>query len=649
MRIVFPAHALAGFLIALSVATAHAAPSVRTIQSSGSAQLRSAPLAASRGVQQPELAPTFEGIEQSEGVAANGNGKSAEAQDKKALRAANKRFINRSIATARGLGVGIAPVGVQAGDPLKTWDGLRFFDQRFANGGNQFSVEPPDQGLCVSPTYVLESVNDVLRVYNKDGSPASGVVDLNTFYGYPAAIDRKTGAFGPSITDPSCYWDPDAQRFFHVVLTLDVNPANGHLTGTNHLDLAVSKGPSPFDGWTIYRLPVQNDGLPADTPNHTHCPCIGDYPHIGADAYGIYLTTNEFPFSGGFNAAQIYALSKTQLKNGAASVNVVLFDTSDFRFQGNPAFTAWPAVSPSGDYEKRFGGVEYLLSSVAVFSPSGNGNQIRVFALMNTSAIDSNPSQVSLVDTAVHVGLYGVPPATAQKPGPAPLGECLNDRSIQVAQNVFGCWQIFAAPPAPTEVVPELVDANDSRMQQVFFTGGRLYGALGTPVNMPGGRHAGIAYYVIRPYPQAGSVAAVLENEGKFGVVGNSVTYPAIAALGDGRGVIAFTLIGPDYYPSAAYIRFNNSGIKGNVRVAGAGKGPEDGFSGYESLTDPPSNVARWGDYGAAALSDGTFWIASEFIGQTCTLQEWLASGFTCSDTRGAFGNWYTRITSVAP
>jgi hypothetical protein len=28
-----------------------------------------------------------------------------------------------------------------------SFDGLNFHDQRFANGGNQFSVEPPDQGM----------------------------------------------------------------------------------------------------------------------------------------------------------------------------------------------------------------------------------------------------------------------------------------------------------------------------------------------------------------------------------------------------------------------------------------------------------------------------------------------------------------------
>ncbi len=644
------ARALVGAALALSLATASAGPSVRTIQSSGTARFQTLPFATSGGLQRPEFSPTFDGIEENEDVAAKGNGKSAEARDEKALRAARKRIINRSIATARGLGVGVAPVGVQGADSsAKGWDGLRFFDQRFANGGNQFSVEPPDQALCVSDQYVLESVNDVIRVYSKDGTPEIPVVDLNSFYGYPAAIDRTTGKFGPSITDPTCYYDPDVKKFFHVVLTLDVNPNNGQLTGDNHLDLAVSNTADPRGTWTIYRIPVQNTGVPADTPNHPNCPCIGDYPHIGADKYGIYLTTNEFPFAGGFNAAQIYALSKAQLSAGAANVNLVLFDTSEFRFQGNPGFTVWPAVTPLGDsdYETRFGGVEYLMSSTAVFSPSGNGNRIRVFALMNTSAIDSDPSKVSLVDTAVHVSLYGVPPATAQKPGPAPLGECLNDRSINLGGGFIGCWQLLVDPPAPTEIVPELVDTNDSRMQQVFFTGGRLYGALDTPVNMPGGRQAGIAYYVIRPYPQNGSLAAVLENEGKFGVAGNSVTYPAIAAMPDGRGVIAFTLIGPSYYPSAAYIRFNNSGINGNVRVAAAGLGPEDGFTGYVSLGDSP--VARWGDYGAAALSQGRFWLASEYIGQSCTLQQWLATGFTCNGTRGAFGNWYTRITSVNP
>jgi hypothetical protein len=50
------------------------------------------------------------------------------------------------------------------------FQGLNFHDQRFANGGNQFSVEPPDQGLCAGNGFVVETVNDVLQVYDTAGN-----------------------------------------------------------------------------------------------------------------------------------------------------------------------------------------------------------------------------------------------------------------------------------------------------------------------------------------------------------------------------------------------------------------------------------------------------------------------------------------------
>jgi hypothetical protein len=93
--------------------------------------------------------------------------------------------------------------------------GLNFHDQRFANGGNQFSVEPPDQALCAGNGFVVESVNDVIQVYDSVGNAllnGGQAVDLNTFYGYPAAINRTTGARGPSITDPVCIYDQAIRR-----------------------------------------------------------------------------------------------------------------------------------------------------------------------------------------------------------------------------------------------------------------------------------------------------------------------------------------------------------------------------------------------------------------------------------------------------
>ena len=245
----------------------------------------------------------------------------------------------------------------------RSFEGLNFFDQRFANNGNQFSIEPPDQGLCVGNGFVLETVNDVLQVYSPGGRALSPVTDLNSFYGYAAQIDRTTGLQGPFVTDPSCYYDPAHKRFFHLALTLDVVPDTGEFTGTNHLDIAVSQTSSPLGGWNIYRLPVQDDDTQG-TPSHTACPCIGDYPHLGADKYGFYVSTNEYPFSddpglfgNNFNGAQVYAFSKAALAAGAATVNVVNFENLVLD-DGTPGFTVWPAQVPDNHYATRANGTE---------------------------------------------------------------------------------------------------------------------------------------------------------------------------------------------------------------------------------------------------------------------------------------------------
>ena len=198
-------------------------------------------------------------------------------------------FVNRSLAKGAGQGKSVNSGKKAKSNPeLKvSFDGLNHNNQRGANGGNQFSTEPPDQGLCVGNGYVLESVNQVLRVYDTGGNPLTGAVDLNTFYGYPAAINRTTGDYGPFIFDPSCYFDQDTQRWFQVAATMETDKLNGDPLGPNHIDIAVSNTSSPLGTWTIYRLPVQNDGTQG-TPDHGcslnpdgtgHGPCLGISAH----------------------------------------------------------------------------------------------------------------------------------------------------------------------------------------------------------------------------------------------------------------------------------------------------------------------------------------------------------------------------------
>src|SRR6266536_252936 len=184
-------------------------------------------------------------------------------------------------------------------------------------------------------------------------------------YGYPPAVDRAHGnAIGPEITDPSCLFDAATNRSYHVVLTIEVTTA-GALLGPNHLDLAVSQTSSPLGGWTIYRLPVQDDGTQG-TPTHVGCPCIGDYPHIGADKFGIHLTTNEYPltdspglFGNGYNGAQIYSFSKASLAAGASVVNLVQFESPTLG-DGTPSFTVWPAQSNPAEFATQDNGTDVL-------------------------------------------------------------------------------------------------------------------------------------------------------------------------------------------------------------------------------------------------------------------------------------------------
>src|SRR5690348_7927504 len=331
------------------------------------------------------------------------------------------------------------------------FEGLNHYQQRYSRGGNQFSLEPPDQGLCVGNGDVVETVNDVINVYSAatgasvlpDNTATNIVasfprdvnhaVDLNSFYGYPPAINRSTGVRGPEVTDPSCLFDAQTQRFFVVSLTLDPQvpgPCQGVLSCVNHLDLAVSRTNDPTGSWNIYRIDVTNDGTNAGGVNPG--PYLGDYPHIGADANGVYLTTNAYPWhANGFSGAQIYALSKAQLAAGAASVTMQHLDTSGMvnapsdAGTTQPGFTVWPAQSPGTQFDADNGGTEFFLSSNAadeaqkpVSGTAGTrtSTQLVVWTLTNTASLSTGSPAASLSNRILSVGRYGVPPKQ-QQPG----------------------------------------------------------------------------------------------------------------------------------------------------------------------------------------------------------------------------------------
>jgi hypothetical protein len=550
--------------------------------------------------------------------------------------------VNRSVPNVvTGKGTSINPSKKAKSNPsLGThFEGLNLHDQRFANGGNQFSVEPPDQALCAGNGFLLESVNDVARVYTTAGAPATPVVDLNTFYGYPAAINRTTGARGPSLTDPVCLFDKPMNRFFMVVLTLDHRGTTASLNGNNHLDIAVSDTGDPTGSWTIYRLPVQNNGTDG-TPDH-HCGngfCLGDYPHIGADANAIYLTTNEFAvFGPGFYSAQIYGIGKSLFTGGTGSV--VLFNTLGATLDGG-AFTVWPAQSPGTEFDLSNAGTEHFLSSNAVFSNDGTSSNIYQWSLSNTSSLNTATPAATLQFTSIPVLTYAVPPRAKQKAGDRPLSQCIADTFVFPTCNttVAGIGSHNNATFGPPNGA---LNSNDSRFGQVMYANGKLWGALGTAVNVGGQDRAGVAYYVLNPS------SGTLVLQGQAGLPSTDLTYPAVGVTDSGRGIVSFTLTGDNDYPSAAYAPLDAKVGMGDVAVAQAGAGPWDGFTSYVVFG---SGRPRWGDYGATAVLGNDIWAASEYVAQTCTYTQYLVvPRGQCGGTRAPLGNWSTHISKLTP
>ncbi len=461
------------------------------------------------------------------------------------------------------------------------FSGLTHLDQRRANGGNQFSVEPPSQGLAVANGYVLEGVNNAVQVYSLSGEPLlPQVVSTNQLFGLAPAIDRATGVNGAFPTDIRVFFDPGTNRWLVLQRAQDYdiwgNPLN-----SSHLYLAVSQTSDPIGSYNIYTM----DTTHVQNPK---CPCVADYPQIGADQYGIYISLNEFRtyYNEWADTATILALSKASLAWGASAPTAVQFVIP---FVTGYEFAIQPATTPPGaSYFVGNSGVQYFVSSYARYAVN---NSLSVWAMSNTASLDTANPSLLLTQIVVPTLTYTIPDVSTQRSGPLPYGSSL-------------------APPSPLAYL----DGGDSRILSLSYAGGRLYATLGTQVTDKNGRSlAGGAYIILSPAFRSGVLAARVLRQGYLMVMNNHLLRPAIGVNAAGRGAIVFTLVGPDYHPSAAFVPIDTFATAPAIQVAGLGAAPEDGFTGY--LQPGMQGIARWGDYSAAvADSDGRIWMATEYI-----------------------------------
>jgi hypothetical protein len=328
----------------------------------------------------------------------------------------------------------------------------------------------------------------------------------------------------------------------------------------------------------------------------------------------------------------------------------------------------------TGSFQTADHGTEYFLSSNAADEAqkpiTGTGgpatsNQLIVWSLTNTETLSTASPALFLETKVLSVEHYAVPP---KQRGPlaglpaghnTPQGLCINNTTTPLFNAQVGCWRLlFTAEPAHNEVISR-PDSNDTRMQQVMYADGKLWGALDTALNPNGGaQRAGIAWFIVDPHLPS------LLLQGYLGAVGTDFTYPAIGVTAGGHGVMAFTAAGDNLNPSAAYAQIDAQAGVGPWAIAALGGTLDDGFTGYKAQVGNPPRT-RWGDYGAAAVDGNSVWIASEYIAHRCDYDPWGGPFFaggtgdnllgTCAGAptnpgvRAALGNWSTRISKLTP
>ena len=438
--------------------------------------------------------------------------------------------------------------GNGSGQLLSNFNGVSSLDSEVTNFGAKF--EPPDQGLCEGNGFVLEPVNSAYTIYHTNGTPIAGPFNVNDLF-HLGGLEFTS--------DPRCYYDPTTNAWFVIILFIATNP-DGSFGNSSATYISVNTSGDPTTAWTTYSF----DTTDASAPASFGCPCFGDQPRLGIDAFNIYVSTDEFSINGPqFNGAQLYAFAKSDLVRLKHHIHFAHF--ANPTFDGNPLFSISPAITTGP------AGAEYFLDALDLNLDGSTTNRIGVWAMTNQANVAQGRAP-TLSSTIISSEGYSVPPNAIQKGSTS------------------------------------LLNTGDDRMQQAQFINGALWGELDTALTLPRDPtlRTAAAWFKVSPSLAGGALAsATMTAQGYLGVRGNFVLYPALQADAAGNAAMVFTLSGADRFASAAFatMRSDQSGFSG-VTVAAAGTGPYDPKAG------------RWGDYSWAQLDPATdsVWLATEYI-----------------------------------
>ncbi len=241
---------------------------------------------------------------------------------------------------------------------------------------------PPDVQVAANSSYIVEVVNSYIQVFDKSGNHQYGT----TLYSFFSSLNPSVNF----VFDPKVAYDPSGNRW--IVLALYRNSSNLD----SYYFLAISQTSDPTGNWYFYALDATTNG---STPTNTWA----DYPGLGFNDWGIFITSNQYTWTDTFQYSKVRILDKASAYNGTLS--------SFYDIWGVSLASSWkPAQCMSSS------STEYLMRSYW-----GNSSIIRLWKITGNA---SSPALSSRYDVTVRA--YQLPPGASQRGGSASLdvGDC---------------------------------------------------------------------------------------------------------------------------------------------------------------------------------------------------------------------------------
>jgi hypothetical protein len=197
------------------------------------------------------------------------------------------------------IGETAAPVlGAVQFDGLGSAADVPFFGGRFL---------PPDTNIDVGPTQIVETVNSVVRIYDKSGSPLTATFLMSDLFADLGGI-CSTNDNG----DPVVLYDPLADRWLLSQFAFKSTGAEKNVT---HECIAVSQTGDATGAYWAYDFFGPNTDV------------FGDYPHLGVWGDGYYMTTNQFSAAtSAWRGGGVFAFERARMLAGDPAAQVVYFD-----------------------------------------------------------------------------------------------------------------------------------------------------------------------------------------------------------------------------------------------------------------------------------------------------------------------------------